>query len=102
MLKETVFKGWIPSDYLGKLPSNMQAFMADKKSFKMRSEGKRSKEKSLMSNPVLKKNLIDQNKVLDKGIPVAKRPIVGKKAELWQNSFQIFLMMRTYLIQIKY
>lgn len=95
MLKETVFKGWIPSDYLGKLPSNMQAFMADK-SFKMRSEGKRSKEKSLMSNPVLKKNLIDQNKVLDKGIPVAKRPIVRKKAELWQNSFQIFLMMRIY------
>lgn len=55
LLKETVFKGWIPSDYLGKLPSDIQAFMADKKSFKIRSEGKRSKETGLMSKPITKK-----------------------------------------------
>lgn len=43
LLKETIFKGWIPSDYLGKLPSDIQAFKADKWSFKIRSKGEKVK-----------------------------------------------------------
>lgn len=42
---------------------------------------KRSKETGLMSKPVKKKNQMDQDKVLDKGISVVKRPIVRKKTE---------------------
>lgn len=51
LLKESIFQGWIPSDYLGKLPSDIEAFMADNQSFKWRSNGKRSKETGLISTP---------------------------------------------------
>lgn len=51
LLKESIFKGWVPSDYLGKLPSDIKAFMADKKSFKLTSEGERSKETGLILKP---------------------------------------------------